>query len=906
MGHLNDKTWHHLAASEVLEALEVDGAKGLTNSEVEQREKHFGSNRVTAKRGVPAWKRWLQQFHQPLVYILLVAGAVTASLGEWIDASVIFSVVLVNAIIGFLQEAKAEKSIEALAKMVATETNVRRDGHKHRLHSDQLVPGDVVLLQAGDRVPADLRLLRVRELQADESALTGESAPVGKQTEPLPAEAPLADRTNLVFAGTMITMGDADGVVYAIGDQTETGRIGQLIASALEVSTPLTKKVSEFSKLVLWVVLALAAATFALGVARGESVMAMFMAAVALAVGAIPEGLTAAVTIVLAIGVSRLAKRKAIIRKLTAVETLGSTTVICSDKTGTLTENQMTVQEIFADGNLYHVTGTGYETKGDLLHDAVIVIPAEHPVLTECLHAGLLCNDSQLVRDKHSQLKVVGDPTEAAMLVSAAKGGLIHEAIHRASPRVDMIPFASESMFRATLHEAKEGRMIYQVGALEQLLEKCTDALADDKAHVPLDRPAVLQAAEAMASRGLRVIGMARRRVDAKHSKLVHANVSEQQTFIGLQGMMDPPRAAATAAVTQCQRAGIAVKMITGDHLATARAIARQIGLHGPGEEGNLVALSGRELELISDADLPAVAERTTVFARVAPEQKLRLVRALQSLGHVVAMTGDGVNDAPALKQADIGVAMGAGGTDVAKGAAAMILTDDNFATIAGAVEEGRGVFDNITKFITWIIPTNLGEAVMLLSAIVLGLPLPLLPLQLLWINLTDTLLGLSLAFEPKESDVMTRPPRAPQQPLLTRALMMRSGLVAGIMLCGGLGLFYWELHVNQSGLPTARTVAVNTIVLVQIAYLFNCRSLTRSIRAIGWFTNRWAIIGSLAMLGAQLIFTYLPVMHRLFHSAPLSLAAWGRIAGVAVLACVAVEFEKWVRLRHVSQRPAA
>ncbi len=892
---LTHKIWHQLGAKEVVQILDVNLATGLSAEEVRRRQNEFGPNRVSARRGTPAWLKFVQQFNQPLVYILLLAVGVTASLGEWVDSSVIFSVVFFNAIVGFLQEAKAEKAIEALAKMVATECTVRRAGNKLRVHSEELVPGDVVLLQPGDRVPADLRLFHVRNLHADESALTGESVPVAKHADSLAMETILAERKNLAYTGTLISSGQAEGVVWGIGDQTETGRISHLISSAVELSTPLTKKIAQFSKLVLWVIVGLAVATFALGVARGEKAVEMFMAAVALAVGAIPEGLPAAVTIVLAIGVSRMAKRNAIIRKLPAVETLGSTTIICSDKTGTLTENQMTVQEVFAGGKLYEVTGGGYEPKGELRFDGEVVNLSEHPALAECLLAGVLCNESQLVR-RDGRLKVQGDPTEAALLVAAEKGGVLHAHAHSLTPVLDTIPFESEHMFRATLHKAHKGRVIYKVGALERLLERCTDALGDRNALVALDRNAVHRTAETMAARGLRVLALARRHVDAHLVKLEHAHVATGLTFLGLQGMMDPPRPAVIPSVRQCQQAGIAVKMITGDHAVTARAIAGQIGLTGREEDGTLVALSGRELEKVSDGELPEIAERIAVFARVAPEQKLRLVKALQTRGHVVAMTGDGVNDAPALKQADIGVAMGISGTDVAKGAAAMVLADDNFASIEAAVEEGRGVFDNLTKFIVWIIPTNLGEALTLFTAITLGLPLPLLPLQLLWINLTDTLLGLSLAFEPKERDVMSRRPRQPKQPLLTFALIMRTGLVSLMMLAGGLGLFLWELRVEQAGLAAARTVAVNTIVLVQLIYLFNCRSLNHSLFAIGLFTNRWTIAGSLAMLGAQLLFTYLPLMNKLFHTAPIHAESWLRIAAVAAVAFVAVELEKWIR----------
>jgi Ca2+-transporting ATPase len=962
--------WHHLQAEEVVRLLDADLKSGLAGAEVQRRLEKFGPNVVRVRRGTTAWLKFLQQFSQPLVYILLLAGGVTAFLGEWVDSSVILGVVLVNAIVGFLQETKAEKAIEALARMVVTETAVRRDGRQQRVHSESLVPGDVVLLHAGDRVPADLRLFHARGLQVDESALTGESVPAHKHTDPLALETILADRQNLAFAGTLVTAGQGEGVVWATGDKTETGRIAWLIAEAVELQTPLTRKIAQFSRLLLWVILGLAAVTFAIGVARGEKVVQMFMAAVALAVGTIPEGLPAAVTIVLAIGVSRMAKRRAIIRKLPAVETLGSTTVICSDKTGTLTENQMTVREIFAGGNFYEVTGGGYESKGEIRFDGAPVGLPEHPALAECLRAGVLCNDSQLVRDEKGHLKVQGDPTEAALLVAAGKGGVIHADTHRASPRVDMIPFEAEHMFRATLHEGRAGRVIYKVGAVERLLDRSIDTLGAGGELVPLDKTAVHHAVEQMASRGLRVLVFARRHPKSNQGRLEHAHVAEGLTFLGLQGMLDPPRPEAIDAVRRCQQAGIAVKMITGDHAATARAIARQIGLDGacPGSAGILPAtalalsretrrqaagapsrtahgpdarpeleveashepggadlpvglearqrvptvlmapmrglgieeaapelrtLTGRELEKISDEELPDVAERTAVFARVAPEQKLRLVRALQSRGHVVAMTGDGVNDAPALKQADIGVAMGLNGTDVAKGAAAMVLTDDNFASIEAAVEEGRGVFDNLTKFIVWILPTNLGEATMIITTILLGLPLPALPLQLLWVNLTDTLLGLPLAFEPKEEGLMRRPPR---QPLLTHPLFMRTGLVTLIILLGGLGLFVWELRAENSGLAVARTVIVNLFVLGEAFYLFNCRSLNRPFFAVGLFSNQLALLGVASMIALQLFFTYAPVMNTLFHSTPLGNQSWLRITAVAGAAFAAVELEKWIR----------
>jgi Ca2+-transporting ATPase len=882
-------TSHDVACEVVFARHEVDAAAGLGAGEVVRRQKAVGLNSVTARPGTPAWWKFLRQFHQPLVYILLAAVGITAALGEWVDSAVIATVVLVNAVVGFLQEAKAEKSIESLAKMVATEATVRRDGRKQRVHSDQLVPGDVVLLESGDRVPGDLRLFKVKGLRIDESALTGESLPVEKQIEALAADTVLGDRTNLAFTGTLVAAGQGEGVVCATGDRTETGHIARLIAEAVDLSTPLTKKIAHLSRLLLWVILGLAAVAFVVGVVRGGSPVDMFMAAVALAVGAIPEGLPAAVTIVLAIGVSRMAKRRAIIRKLPAVETLGGTTIICSDKTGTLTENQMTVREVFAGGVWYEVAGTGYEPTGEITRDGAAVVMTEEAaeVLADCLRAGVLCNDAQLLEDG-----MQGDPTEAALLVAGAKAGFDGEALRGEAPRLDVIPFESAHMFRATLHKAADGgRVVYVVGAVERLLERCTDGLGDG------GDAAVLDAVKEMAGRGLRVLALAKRGMDAGQESLGMSDVEGGLTFLGLQGMIDPPRAEATAAVKTCQGAGIAVKMITGDHLITARAIAGQIGLRGREADGQLVAMEGRALEKLSDEELSEVAESTAVFARVAPEQKLRLVRALQARGHVVAMTGDGVNDAPALKQADIGVAMGITGTDVSKAAADMILTDDNFASIEAAVEEGRGVFDNLTKFIVWTLPTNAGEAAILLTAIVFGMQLPAVPVQLLWVNMmTSVLLGLTLVFEAKERDLMQRPPRDPELPLISRELLMRTGLVTAIMLAGGLWLFHWEMAVAGETLAEARTAVINVIVAVEIAYLFSCRSLTHSLREIGVFTNRWVLGGAGAMIAAQLAFTYAPWMNRLFHSAPIGGGTWVRILSVAGVAFAAVEFEKWVR----------
>ncbi|MBE7502317.1 MAG: cation-transporting P-type ATPase [Verrucomicrobiales bacterium] len=901
--------WHLLRTEEAVQLLGVDRRTGLADEEVRRRQAQFGPNRLTAPRRQSELMRFLLQFHQPLLYLLLAAGAITLSLGEWVDASVIFGVVLVNAVVGYVQEAKAGRAIEALSRLVVTEATVRRDGRKQRVPSEALVPGDLVLLQSGDRVPAELRLLEVRDLQVDESALTGESVPVEKSTDALACDTILAERRNLAFAGTLTTCGRAEGVVWGIGNQTETGRIARLIAEAADLSTPLTRKIAQFSKVLLIAILALAAVTFLVGVGRGQPLVEMFMSAVALAVGAIPEGLPAAVTIVLAIGVARMARRRAIIRKLPAVETLGSTTVICSDKTGTLTENQMTVQRLYAAGTRFEVTGAGYEPHGAIRRHGEPTQPVPQGALQECLQAGLLCSEAQLTRT-NGRLAVQGDPTEGALIVSAAKAGLNQAEAARCYPRLDAIPFESEHQYMASLHARPGGadHVIYVKGAVERLLECCEHALDEQGGEVALDRDQVRREAEEMAASGLRVLGFARRLVPAAHTRLARAEVCGGLTFLGLQAMMDPPRAEAIAAVRQCQRAGIRVKMITGDHALTARAIARQIGLHGAAGAGrDLRVVTGRELEQRSDQELQEQVEGADVFARVAPEQKLRLVQALQARGHVVAMTGDGVNDAPALKQADIGVAMGIAGTDVAKGAADMMLTDDNFASIEAAVEEGRNVFDNLTKFIVWTLPTNFGQGLIVLAAVMAGVTLPILPVQLLWVNMTTViLLGLMLVFESKERDLMQRPPRGPKTPIMTFPVVMRIGLVSALMLAGAFGLYVWEQAAHDASIAEARTVAVNVVVMVLVFYLLNCRSLTDSMFAVGVFSNRWIYAGIASMVVAQLLFTYAPVMNRLFHTAPISGPAWLRILAVAVAGYALVGIEKWIRRRWAIARAAA
>ncbi len=894
---------HQIPAEEAALIVDTDLNRGLSLFEVKRRQQHFGPNVVSEKKGRGPLVKFLLQFHQPLVYILLVAVGITGLLEEWVDAMVILAVVMANAVVGFIQESKAEKALESLKKMVTTEATVVRDGKRLRLASAELVPGDIVVLQSGDRVPADMRLHRVKELQVDESALTGESVPVEKTSAVLAPETVLADRRNMAYAGTMVTSGQAEGIVIATGDHTEAGRISKLISETESLGTPLTRKIATFSKFLLFVILGLAGLTFLVGWMRGEPALDMFMAAVALAVGAIPEGLPAALTITLAIGVKRMARRRAVIRKLPAVETLGSTTVICSDKTGTLTENQMTVQEIWAAGALYSVTGTGYEPQGQILQGGRQAELLESSALLECLTAGLLCNDSQL-QHENGRWTVQGDPTEGALIVAARKFGLSEEQVKQRLPRVDVIPFESERQYMATLHSpaGSQETLIYVKGAVERVLERCSQQLGAHGNVELLDSRGALDAANQMAARGLRVLAFARKTCTDCHVKFGHQDVASDLIFLGLQGMIDPPRREAIQAVEECKGAGIRVKMITGDHALTATAIAQEIRLTDSGDGAK--AVTGARLSELTDEELIDVVENHHVFARVAPEQKLRLVEALQERGNIVAMTGDGVNDAPALKKADIGIAMGITGTDVAKATADMILTDDNFATIVAAVEEGRRLFDNLVKFITWTLPTNGGEGLVILVSILLGAALPILPVQILWINMTTAvLLGLMLAFEPMEPDVMKRPPRDPKASILSGVLLWRVVLVSGILLAGAFGLFVMEkkmgAHVAQ-----ARTVAVNVFVMVELFYLFNCRSLSSSMWSLGPLSNPWVIVGCFGMLLAQLLFTYAPFMNSLFHSAPVGLDSWGRVLLVAVAGYMIVEMEKGIR-RKLSKKAA-
>ncbi len=839
------------------------------------------------------------QFHQALVYILLVAIGVKLYLDDWVAAGVIFGVVLLNAIIGFVQEGKALSALAALSHALKTEATVLRSGEKQRIDARELVSGDIVLLQSGDKVPADMRLLNSRELQIDESALTGESVPVSKLVSVLGHDTLLADRTNMLYSSTLVTYGTGQGVVVAIGDDTEIGRISELISSAEVLATPLTRKIAKFSHILLFVILSLATITFFVGLSHGESWESLFMASVSLSVAMIPEGLPAVMTITLAIGVSRMAKRNAIIRHLPAVETLGSTTVICSDKTGTLTRNEMTVQHVWAGQESFTCRGIGYTPKGNFTQNNQTFEISKKPTFLECLQAGLLCNDAVLKQSEQAWM-ITGDPTEGALLVSARKAGLDNSVLFKQMPRIDVIPFESQYQYMATLHfnTASAENIIYLKGSVESVLQRCNTLLTKNGTLAPLEPAEINTQVALMASKGLRVLAFARLVVPTATQKINHDSVANGLEFIGLQGMIDPPREEAIQAIAACQAAGIQIKMITGDHALTAAAIAEKIGLSKQLPTGETTAVhTGRELEVMTDAELIQAARATSVFARVTPEQKLRLVEALQASGEVTAMTGDGVNDAPAVRKADIGIAMGITGTEVAKEAADMVLTDDNFATIEAAVEEGRGVLDNLIKFISFILATNLGEGLVIMVAVLMGEILPVLPVQALWINMTAALfLGLTLAFEPREPGLMAKYPRSTSAPILNGELIFRIFLVGTMLLAGSFGLFEWALQQGASE-EQARTIAVNVFAVGESFYLLNCRSLRLSMFSLGIFSNMWIWLGITAMAIASLSFTYLPIMNKLFHTAPISLNDWLHIFAVGLIIHLVIACDKRIRL---------
>ncbi len=886
--------WHASPAGEVLRQTGSQ-REGLAPEEAQRRLEQHGPNTLPAAPGRGPMLRFLLQFHNVLIYALLASAATTAWLGHWVDTSVILGVVLINALIGFVQEGRAERALDAIRDMLSPHAQVMRGGQRLEVPAQSLVTGDMVFLASGDKVPADLRLIDIRNLQVDESVLTGESMPVQKQVAPTSADAELGDRHCMAYSGTLVTCGQGAGVVVATGAATEIGRISAMLEQVSTLSTPLLRKLAHFSRWLTAAILLGAGMVLLFGVLlRGYAPREMFLAAVGLAVAAIPEGLPAIMTIALAIGVQRMARRRAIVRRLPAVEALGSVTVICTDKTGTLTRNEMTVQSVLTAGAHLTVSGAGYAPHGGFALDGREASATAHPELSDIARVAILCNDASLA-SCNGAWQLAGDPTEGALLTLAMKAGLDAADERHGLPRTDAIPFESQHSFMATLHHDHEGHgYVFLKGAPERVLALCPlqrRGLRDE----PLDAAAWSARMERLAASGMRLLALAMRREPDHRTELDFADVGAGGfTLLAVVAMADPPREEAVRAVAACRAAGIRVIMITGDHAATASAIGEQLAL-----AGRIRTLNGAGIDALDDAQLRQAVLQTDVFARASPEHKLRLVEALQAGGAVVAMTGDGVNDAPALKRADVGVAMGCKGTEAAKEAAEIVLADDNFASIVAAVEEGRTAYDNIRKAIAFTLPTNGGEAGMLIVAILLGITLPVTAVQILWINMvTEVTLSLALVFEQAEGDIMRRPPRSPAEPLLSRWLAWRIVLVSALLVAGSMGLYLWELE-HGATLETARTAAINTLVVGEIAYLFNCRHLGASV--LGWrglTGNRYVLLAVAALAVLQALMTYLPAMQAAFGTAPLQAGAWGRILLFGVALMLVVEAEKWLLRR--------
>ncbi|MBF0408859.1 MAG: HAD-IC family P-type ATPase [Candidatus Riflebacteria bacterium] len=881
---MKEKKWFSLSVEQVIKELETNPEKGISNGEAEKRIENFGQNVLTPAKRVPAWRRFLGQFENPLIIILLVSAVASFFAGRATDAATIIAVTIVNAIIGFIQEQKAQGAIDALAKMIKTEAMVTRHSEKpFRIGAEMLVPGDVVQLSTGDRVPADLRLIQTRNFNVNESALTGESMPVLKNTDPNDSEASIGDRKCMAFSGSLVTAGSAVGVVVETGDVSEVGKINALMNKTGDLSTPLMERLEAFSKVFgIWVV-AFGILIFIVGMHHGGNATEMFMAAVAAAVGAIPEGLPAVMTIVLAIGVKNMAARKAIIRKLPAVETLGSVTVICSDKTGTLTANEMTVQRMVTGSTIYNVEGVGFNPCGGKVYSQSSNNPLSEPDFKMLLKSGVLCNDSHLVF-RSNTFEVEGDPTEGALITVAEKSGVVTDEMRKNNARIDVMPFDSAKQMMFTLNRDESGNVfIWAKGSVEKLLPMCSMQLSNGQ-KVPVNSDYFHKHVDDLAGQGMRVLGFAFTSLPA--GTILIPESMPDMTFLGLQAMIDPPRPEVREALAHCRSAGIEVKMITGDHLATAVAIAKDLGIGHAGVAG----ISGKELSEMSHKEMMEKAELSSVFARVAPEHKYKLVEALQDRGHLVAMTGDGVNDAPALKRADIGVAMGISGTEVAKEAAAMILVDDNFATLVRAVEEGRNVFNNLVKSMVYILPTNTGQGLVILFATLIGSKLPITPVQVLWVNLLTAFLSLPLAFEAMEKGLMDKKPRQPEQPLIDRSLVVRIIVVSLLMTVACFVVYWYQFSIMGYDIEVARTSVVTAMVAIELFYLFPARGLHAPMPGCSPKLNKvfWPCIIVTVLL--QLAFTYTGFFQKFMESRPMDLDTWLVILAISAVIIPLIE----------------
>ncbi len=884
--------WHTMAVEEVSRVLRSDPETGLSQKEAARRLEEFGPNALEEHKGPSIVKMFLRQFNDTMVLVLLGAASLSFFLGEMVDAVTITAIVMLNALLGLLQEYRAERSIETLKELSAPMARVVRDGHVQEIAATQVVPGDVVLLEGGNRVPADARVLVSTGLEVSEAAITGESLPVRKGSTALSDPGTtLGDRTNMVYMGTTVTRGRGRAMVVATGMDTEMGNIAHLIEEAGREETPLQKRLAVLGRYLVVVCLAVSAVVSITGYLHGETFYRMFLAGISLAVAAIPEGLPAIVTICLALGVQRMVRRGAIIRSLPAVETLGCATVICSDKTGTLTRNEMTVVTVVTPEGQYEVTGHGYDPRGRFLEEGKPVAPAGEPVLVKLLETGYLCNNAWLERRGPGVWEIQGDPTEGALKVLGTKGGIARRA--EALERVAEVPFEPERRMMSVICRGHGGLWLYAKGAPATILARCSHYLGE-KGPRPLTgvvRDRFLRQADALAGEALRVLALAYREVRAVPAPDALPNLEEGLTFLGLVGIIDPPRPEVGEAVRICRRAGIRAVMITGDHKYTAAGIAARIGL----PVGERRVLTGDEVDRMSDYELERRSAEVTVYARVSPRHKLRIVRALRSAGEIVAMTGDGLNDAPAVKEADIGVAMGRTGTDVTREAADMVLVDDNFATIVAAVEQGRGIYDNIRKFIRYLLACNVGEVLVMFLASILGLPLPLLPIQILWVNLvTDGLPAVALGVDPTDPDIMQRPPRAPQEGVFARGLAGQILLRGALIGLSTLAVFIWG-NLLTGSVSEARTMAFACLVMSQLLHAFDCRSETRTVWDMGLFTNPYLCGAVMISLGMLLAVIYLPFLQPAFKTYPLSALDWGIVMLVAGIVQIALGLRRMV-----------
>jgi calcium-translocating P-type ATPase len=893
--------WHALTADEAVKRFESSVTAGLNNAEAASRQARYGLNVLpTAKKRGP-FVRFLQQFNNVLVYVLLAAGFVKAMLGLWVDSTVILGVVVINGLLGFFQEGRAEKSLDSIRNMLSPHARALRNGHSAIIPAEQLVPGDVVFLESGDKIPADVRLVEVKNLRTEEAALTGESVPSDKSNAPVQAKATVGDRSGMAYSGTLVVSGRATGIVVATGSDTELGRINQMLAGVTELETPLLLQIKKFGYAITTIILIISAITFVYGhLIRDIPFVKMFQAVTGIAVSMIPEGLPALITITLAIGVQRMAARNAIVRRLPAVETLGSVARICSDKTGTLTLMEMMVVSAATAADTLKVTGDGYANEGKALKDGAPV--GKDPVLELLGRVSALCNDAEL-RNEDGVWKVEGDPTEGALYPFAAKLGVEREKEQAAYPRIDVIPFESEHRFMATLHKTPEGGEILLVkGAPEAILDHC-DRQEDTAGQKPLDRGYFDQTADTLAAQGERVLALAwLPDPGLKAGSLKPADLPKNLILLGLVGLMDPPRKEAIEAVKECHGGGIRVTMITGDHKITAAAVAKMLGI-GDGK----TAVTGAEVEQMDMATLQDTVAKVDVFARASPEHKLRLVKAIQANRQIVAMTGDGVNDAPALKKADIGVAMGIKGTEVTKEAAEMVLADDNFASITAAVKEGRTVYNNIEKAILFMLPTNVAQALVILVAIFAGFTPPITAPQILWVNMvTSVALGLVISFEPHERDVMRRPPRMVDRPILDAFGVWRVAFVGTALLLLTLWAFFWMKSLDASD-ELGRTVAVNTLVIGQVFYLLNSRfKLESSLSPAAFLGNPYLPAGIGAVVVLQLVYTYAPPFEDLFETEGIPLHVWPWLFLGGLIFFLVVEVEKAIIRAMRSRTPPA